>query len=385
MIVAHIITSLDDGGAEAVLYRLCHVDSENSHIVICLQGEGKYGPLLESDGVTVYCLDMPRGSLTLRGVIKLYRLLRQIKPNAVQTWMYHADLVGGIVARFAGIHNILWGLHTTTLEVGKTKQITIIIARVNALLSRWIPRLIVSCSNKGVAVHQALGFDGNKLVVIPNGYDLSEFNPDIKGGAAIRSNLYISQDKPLLGMVARFDPQKDHRNLIEALGLLNKGGQDFLCILVGGEMTEDNHELIQWLDFFDVRDRVILLGQRSDIPMIMNALDVHVLSSLYGEAFPNVLCEAMACGTPCVTTDVGDASLIVGDTGWSVPAGDAELLSVSIADAIKKKYTDPEAWERLKLDVTRRIAENFSLEVMVARYNRVWDGTVRQVCSAEDN
>ena len=374
MKVAHIITGLEDGGAEAVLYRLCVADNKNSHVVISLQGNGKYGPLLDVTGIIVHCLEMPRGSITFGGILKLVHLLRDIQPDVVQTWMYHADLIGGLVARAMGVRKVFWGLHSTTLKKGKTKRTTIIVAKINALLSRWIPKRIVSCSQKGVLVHQALGYAKDKFTVIPNGYDLRQFafNPQL--GHALKLSLSIPDEMPLFGMVGRFDPHKDHLNLIAALGLLKQDGCDFRCVLVGSGMTEENSELMSWLDKYEVHDRVLLLGQRNDIPTIMNMIDVHVLSS-YGEAFPNVLCEAMACGTPCVTTDVGDAAVIVGDTGWVVAPGSVKLLSQAMFESIQMKFANLTEWEMREIKATQRIFDNFSIEIMMDFYNRMWRET----------
>ena len=107
MKILHIITGLNDGGAEAVLYRLCKFDSAHKHIVVSLMVEGKYGPLLKELGVKLYCLNMPAGRIRFSGMIKLFKLLRQHKPDVIQTWMYHADLIGGVVGRLAGIKNIV--------------------------------------------------------------------------------------------------------------------------------------------------------------------------------------------------------------------------------------------------------------------------------------
>lgn len=375
MNVVHIITDLNDGGAEAVLYRLCLADEQNTRVVITLQDEGKYGPLLEMADITVYCLGMQRGKITLKGVLKLAQLLRELRPDVVQTWMYHADLIGGVVARAVGIRHIFWGVHNTTLEKGKAKRTTIMVARINALLSRWIPKGIVSCSHKGVVVHQALGYASEKFRVIPNGYDLRYFSPDIQSGVALKSIIAVPDGISLLGTVARFDSEKDHLNLITALGLLKQSSHDFRCILVGKGMTKKNSVLTTWLDLHHVSDRVFLLGQRSDIPAVMNALDVHVLSSS-SEAFPNVLCEAMACGTPCITTDVGDAALIVGDIGWVVPAYSAQQLSQAMTEAIEQKSSDLAGWKRRKLRATQRIYNNFSIENMADSYRSIWDESI---------
>jgi len=327
--------------------------------------------LLQDAGITVHCLNMPRGFVTLNGIWMLMRLLRRMKPDVVQTWMYHADLVGGLAAYVVGIRRILWGSHHANLDSGKVRLATRIVARFNALLSHWIPWRIVSCSHRGASVHQAIGYAADKFVVIPNGYNLDQFASNSQARTSLRSNLSIPEGMVVLGMVARFDPQKDHLNLIRALGLLKQSGLDFRCMLIGDGMNESNAELVDWLDAHGIRERMLLLGQRRDIVAIMNALDVHVLSSL-GEAFPNVLCEAMACGTPCITTDVGDAKLIVGDTGWVVPAKSSEMLAEAISNAVNTWFSEPELWKRRQIEARQRVFENFSIEKMVERYSAIW-------------
>lgn len=154
---------------------------------------------------------------------------------------------------------------------------------------------------------------------------MEQYSPNKTKALDLRTQWNISQNIPLIGMVARFDPQKDHRTLIKSLSFLKRSQKMFHCILVGSEMDVTNSDLLAWIKAEDVEENITLLGRRNDIPSVMNALDIHVLSSI-GEAFPNVLAEAMACGTPCVTTDVGDAALIVGDTGWIVMPANALLL-----------------------------------------------------------
>ncbi|MGB5324268.1 MAG: glycosyltransferase [Pseudomonadales bacterium] len=367
-----MITGLNDGGAEAVLYRLCLADQQNSHVVISLQAEGKYGSLLNTAGITVHYMNMQRWLFTPVIIWRLARLLRQLGPDVVQTWMYHGDLIGGLAARAAGIRSVFWGMHNTTLEKGKTKRATILVMRLNALLSGWIPKRIVSASQKGVVVHQALGYAKDKFRVVRYGYDLHQFAPNLQARSTLRSALDIPDGMFVLGMVARFDPHKDPLNLIRALGLLKQSGHDFRCLLIGSGMNDANVELISWLDTNNVRAEVLLLGQRNDIPTVMNALDIHVLSSAYGEAFPNVLCEAMACGTPCVTTDMGDAGVIVANTGWVVPAKSAKALAQAMTFAVEEQGADPVAWEQRQKEARLHILNNFFMEKMVDDYNRAW-------------
>lgn len=375
MKIFHITTGLNDGGAEAVLYRLATKNEPTRHHVISLMDEGKYGPLLRKAGAKVTCLNMPRGRLTLGGLWHLWRLLRQERPKVVQTWMYHGDLVGGVIARLAGVERVCWGIHHTTLEPSKSARSTILVARVNARLSRWVPDAIVCCAETARAVHTALGYAADKMVVIPNGYDLQRFRPDAEARQRLRQELAVPEGVSLLGMVGRFDPQKDHANLIAALSRLKQCGAAFFCVLVGTGMTESNATLVQWIANHGLVDWVTLLGQRNDVPDVMSALDLHLLSSS-AEAFPNVLAEAMACGTPCVTTDVGDAALIVGDTGWVVPPGNPEALAQAIATGLHERMNQPAEWAVRQTAARQRILSNFSIEKMVNAYEQVWTAKV---------
>lgn len=372
MKVLHIITGLNNGGAESVLYRLSVASHPKNHHVISMMGAGKYGPLLEEAGVKVTCLNMPAGRVSFSGLWRLYCLLRNEKPSVVQTWMYHADLIGGVIARLAGIRNVCWNIRHSELEAGKSKRTTIWVAKACTLLSKWVPRKIICCAEKARQVHIEYGYDTTKMVVIGNGYNLELFKPDQVAGMVVRKELGISNTDILLGMVGRFNVQKNHKGLLNALNLLRDKGIDFKCALVGTGMNSANPTLVDWIADNDLQNEILLLGQRTDIPAIMNALDTHVLSSS-SEGFPNVLAEAMACGTPCVTTNAGDAAQIVVDTGWVVPVSDDRALAEALLEAVGEWKDQPELWERRSLAAVDRVAESYSLKKMVESYHSVWN------------
>ena len=373
MRVLQIITGLNNGGAEAVLLRLVAADKQRDaqHHVVSLMDRGIYAERLEQAGATVHTLNFPRGRVTAAGLVQLFRLIREIRPDVVQTWMYHSDLIGGLVGRLAGVRAIAWGIRHANLDPAHNSRATLGIVRVCALLSGWVPRKIVSCSAQASRVHQAVGYRADKFIHIPNGYNLQRLQPDAASRSALRAELGIAHNAFVLGMVARFDVQKDHRNLVQALGLLKRRGVPFTCLLVGVGMDEANGELRGWLDAAGVAGHVKLLGPRSDVPAVMNALDVHVLSSL-GEAFPNVLAEAMACGTPCVTTDVGDAAVIVADHGWVVAPQDSDVLAEGLIQAHNNFTADGAAWQARQAACRAHIMANFELELMCQRYRQAW-------------
>jgi glycosyltransferase involved in cell wall biosynthesis len=290
--------------------------------------------------------------------------------------MYHGDLLGGFAARLVGIKSIVWGVHNTLLEPGKSKKFTILISHILAKLSWWIPKKIVTCARRAIDVHESLGYDRKKMHFIPNGYDLADFQPGLDPQDKFRASLLSDRTIPLIGTVGRFDPQKDHANLLDALAIVRDRGTAFRCVLVGTGVDSTNAQILEWIVQRGLADHVQLLGRRSDIPSIMNALDLHVLSSS-AEAFPNVVCEAMACGTPCVVTDVGDAAYIVGDTGWVVPKGNPQALALAVQSACHELLHQSFKWSLRKNAARQRIVENFSIEKMVNAYKKVWTGVVR--------
>lgn len=372
MKILHIITGLDTGGAETVLYRLVTTDKENNHVVLSLLDGGVYGERLTARDIPVYTLNMIRGQINLQALLQIYRLVRKIDPDLVQTWMYHASLLGGVVSRIAGKRSVVWVVQHSDLDPKYISRKTLLVTRLCAYLSHVVPRLIIFCSQRASEIHIKLGYNQKKMMVIPNGYDANEFNFHNELRKRLRTEWDIRSEEILIGMVARWHPQKGHANLIAALAALSqKYNSKWRCVLVGPNIDIKNDTLVTLLKQYNVFNQVSLLGSRSDISSVMNAFDIHVLSSSFGEAFPNVVAEAMACGTPSIVTDVGDAAFIVGNTGWVVQPGNAPDLADAMHQAILSMAND-DAWNERKIACRKRIVENFSLEKMIKSYNDVW-------------
>ena len=371
MTILHIISGLNRGGAETILYRLCQHDKKHNHVIISLTDFRDNGIVPNQENITVYKLDFSNRRINILGLFKLYKLIKQIKPNIVQTWMIHADMIGGIVARLAGIKNIFWSVHYTTLVKGKTKKLTILITKINAFLSHFVPKRIIYCAEKSREVQESHGFKKTIGVVVQNGYDVDSFIQNSTLGLNFRSELDISTDAFVIGHVGSYHPLKDQTNLINTFSLLDKKGFKFNAVLAGINLDYNNHKLVSLIDKKGLSDRVHLLGRRNDIPSVMNGIDLFVLSSV-SEAFPNVLNEAMACGTPCVSTDVGDASIILGDTGWVVPPKNSESLANSVIKALKEKESNNDLWLQRGDACRQRIVEKFNLQKMIKKYTEVW-------------
>jgi glycosyltransferase involved in cell wall biosynthesis len=373
MKIVHIITSLLDGGAEGVLYRLCCYDQMNEHVVISLRGQGKYGKLLSNNKIKIYTLNMEPGKL-FRSLLSLYKLIKIIKiekADIVQTWLYHADFFGGIAARLAGVKNLIWNVRHSNFNKNDTKKNLLILIKVLAKLSYFLPKKIIFCSIKSMNLHNKIGYQSHRMEYVPNGYDLKKFKPNLIKKAIFRKKINLDNRTTLFGNVARFHPQKDHKNLLEALSILKKDKMFFKCVLVGFGITSRNNILVKLIKKFKLTNEIILLGPQKDINLIMNGIDIHILASQHGESFPNVVGEAMASGTPCVVTDVGDSSLIVGKTGWVAKHHNSSDLSNNIKKAVKKLKSNK--WQHHCLLCRERINNKFTLNKMVNGYNNVWN------------
>jgi glycosyltransferase involved in cell wall biosynthesis len=369
--VCHVITGLNTGGAEMMLYKLMSaIDRATFECdVVSLLDAGPVAERIRALGVPVRSLGMRRGAPSPHGLVRLARWMRQDPPDVVQTWLYHADLVGGLASRLAGGAPVAWNIRQSTLDPRGNKRSTIWTGRVCAWLSRWLPTRIVCCSEASARLHTALGYASERMIVIPNGFDLAAFRPDPAARRAVRAELGVPDQAPLVGLVARFDPHKDHRVFAAAAGRLAVRRPDVHFVLCGDGIVDENARLVGWLRAAGVRERCHLLGRRDDTPRLNAALDL-AASSSYGEGFPNVLGEAMACGVPCVATDVGDSALIDGDTGRVVPPRDPDAL----ADAWEALLAlEPSARAALGLAARQRVEAQFSLPTVVRRYETLYE------------
>jgi glycosyltransferase involved in cell wall biosynthesis len=369
--VTHIIAGLLTGGAEMMLYKvLSRWDRSRFRArVISLSQSGFIADRIQGLGVPVHTLGMSINRPDPRPFLRLARWLRIDPPDVVQTWMYHADLVGGLTARLVSDAPILWGIRTGPLEDRSFKRSTLMVIQTCARLSRLLPTRILCCSEAGRREHEALGYDHDKMVVVPNGFDLEAFRPDPEARAALRGELGISDETPLIGMVARYDPVKDHATFFEAAARLHAVMPEARFVLCGRDVTWENRAMASMIDRAGVRQVVHLLGQREDAHRVIAALDVSTLSSACGEGFSNVIGESMACAVPCVVTDVGDAAQILGDTGLVVPPRRPETLA---AGWRRMAELPAEARAERGRAARERVESRFSLDVIVRRYQDLY-------------
>ncbi|MCC6139076.1 MAG: glycosyltransferase [Nitrospira sp.] len=364
--IVHVISGLETGGAERMLAKLVGAmdQARFSNVVISLTDSGRLGGAIESSGVAVYCLGMKRGRLDVLALLRLIRLLRRLQPMVVQSWLYHADLLSVLAVKFFRLPVLVWNIRCSDMDLGQYRPLTRWVQRVLARLSA-APGAVVVNSEAGKRQHERVGYRPRRWQVIPNGFDTQQFRPDSTMRSSLRKDWQIPEDAVIVGLVARVDPMKDHATFLCAAQQVAESRRNVYFLLVG----KDTETLVPVVDAKGLTDRVRALGYRSDVERLLPAVDMLCLSSAFGEGFPNVLGEAMACGIPCVSTDVGDARRIIGDTGLIVPARDPVSLAHAVNDLIDRGAA---AREQLGRAARARIESEYSLARVVDRYTALY-------------
>jgi glycosyltransferase involved in cell wall biosynthesis len=379
--IMHLITTLGQGGAERMLTQVVPRPTDvprgddgapsERHVVVSLVPGGMFLDHLVAAGVEVRDLGMRPGRDVLRGVVRLARLLRELRPALVISWMYHASLLDLLARGLAGRARrarMVWMLRGA-LDTGLGKDSglrlhTRMTIRLLAQLSHR-PEAVVVNSRTGRSHHIRAGFRPRRWLVRPNGCDTARFYPDPDDRDAVRAQLGITPGSVVAMSVARVHPQKDHRTLLAALRHAHARHPELAVVLVGTgteALSEDDPSL----------PRIHGLGERTDVARLLRAADLVVSSSLT-EGLPNALLEAMASGLVPVATDVGDCRHVVGDTGYVVASGDADALAAAVRAVIELPASDRAA---LGARARERVMQDFALTIAHAEYRGLWDPAV---------
>ncbi|RKN85656.1 glycosyltransferase family 4 protein [Paenibacillus ginsengarvi] len=368
--ITHIITGLYAGGAEAMLYKLLSkTDMERFEpSVISLMDKGVYGEKIERLGVPLFTVNMPSGLMLPHHWWRLVQIVKRVKPDLLQGWMYHGNLACHLTLRHVPV---VWNIRGSHCDLRALKASTATVVWLGGKLSR-LPVKIINNSMESVKQHsQLLGYPEEKFQVIPNGFDTDTFKASESARRKIRSELGIPNDAFCIGLIARYHPLKDHATFLKAAARLLEmtRSDNVYFLLVGWDVDYKNRALKEMIEQLRLDNRVLLLGGRSDIPEVTASLDIATLCST-SEGFPNVIGEAMSCEVPCVVTNVGDCAWIVGETGVVVPAGKSEEL----AQGLKLIYEADSRSRSLKgMRARQRVQNMFSLNSVVERYESLYE------------
>ncbi len=369
MRIAHVITGLGGGGAEFMLARLCAAMAAAGYElqVFSLTAGGPIAEQLRRLNIPLFELGLRGAGDLPRGVLALRRALRGFAPDLVQTWLCHADLIGGLIARYSLGVPVLWGVHQADGDRRDMAFTTRLILRLCAALASRVPSRVICCAEAAQRARLASGFPAALLEVIPNGVDCIQFHPDQDARAHLRRELGVAPDTLLIGMPARWHIDKDHALLCAAAKLVLARCPDAHFVLCGEGMHGGNAPLASMIAATGRAQAFHLLGFRNDMAALLAALDVGVLSSRT-EAFPNVIVETMACAVPFVATAVGDVATMIGedgDSGRIVIAGDAEALAAALLEVLLSSAAQRAT---MGAQARARVLARFSLATTVARY-----------------
>lgn len=363
-------SGLGVGGAELALERL--IPQLQARGVVCavasLRELGPVGERMRAAGIEVHALGMRPPRPSIAGFVRLWRLVRQFRPDVLQGWMYHGNIAAQFARLAAPSAKICGAIHQTLARPEMDPWTTRAVIRLDAWLSYLAARTIY-VARSAETQHLARGYSQRAACFIPNGFDTAAFAPDESMRSAMRAELGLMPEHFVFGAVGRFHPVKDQASFLKAAALNAEQAPHARFVMVGEGLTQDNVELAPLLAQPELQGRVQMLGRRDDVPRLMQALDVLVLSSL-SEGLPNVVAEAMSCAVPCVVTDVGDTAWMVGETGWVVPPGDAQQLADGMHAALR---ADPAMRNARGEAARKRIADHFSIEVVAQAYLSLYE------------
>jgi glycosyltransferase involved in cell wall biosynthesis len=380
MNILHVIIGLNVGGAENSLKRLIdsHKDNTNyQHSVISLMTIGKVGEQLQESGIEVCSLGL-KSLLSLPiTFFRLIRFIRKANPDIVHTWMYHADLLGGLAA-WVMRTKVIWSIRNTDISINSGTAVTTkYIMYACAFLSSYIPKRIVCVANAAAISHGNYGYNKKIMITIANGYDVDKINQAATKipKCDFRHSLNIAQDSIVIGSVGRYNDYKDYPTFIKTATILLKSNPTLQFLLVGKDVDYDNKTLAQLITATGHQNNFILLGERDDVPACLSIMDIFCLHSI-SEGFPNALGEAMSVGLPCVTTDAGDAAMMVENRALVVDHSQPFLLARSVQNLLDLPSTK-------RKQIGKELQQHIINEYSIVKVQKSYEALYQQVITYE--
>ncbi len=379
--VLHVTTGLSIGGAEMMLLKVTSQSDRSRflHSVVSLGAEGSLAPRFRDAGMEVHSLNI---SATRPRLAALRSRIRTFDPALIQGWMYHGNVAATLGRALARSRAALaWNIRQTLYDLRREKRLTAGVIRTGALLSR-LPDAIVYNSSTSAMQHEKLGYDARRHKLIPNGFDCTAFAPDAQARARVRSQLRFRESDVVVGLVSRFHPMKDHMTFVAAAAQIATIYPQARFLLVGRGLRAPETGILAALENAGLGKRTTVEDERDDMVDVYNALDIACSSSAWGEGFSNAIGEAMACGVPCVVTDVGDSAAIVAQTGIVVAARDTARLAAAVGELVA---VGPEGRRARGAAARLRIEEHYALAAVVAQYESLYESLTRSGTSRRHN
>ncbi|RJF93642.1 glycosyltransferase [Sphingomonas cavernae] len=362
----HVITALNVGGAETMLARLVAQGAPSiDQRILSLMTPGPAGERIAAGGTPIDTLSIHRRLASPTRALNLMRLARHRRPDLIMGWMHHGHIASWLAARAVSpAPPLIWNVRHSLDDIRNEKWTTQQVMRLGAVLSKR-PAAIIYNSHAARTQYEALGYSPRHALVIPNGFDCDKYRPDPAAPRRLRGLFGIDEDAVVVGMVARAHPMKDPGNLVEAVRRARSDGADIHLLIVGQGMASADAAHARAMASGLPPDRYTLVDGRADVAAWLGGLDILALPSAWGEGFPNIVGEAMACGVPCIATDVGESRSIIAETGLVVPPRDPDALARALVQLVD---AGSEARRRLGQAARGRIIERYALHDVAARY-----------------
>ncbi len=356
MHILHLISGLNSGGAESVLFKLIKNDNDNKHNVISFS-EGFYLSELKKNKIDVNIIKL-NNIFFIINIIRLIFLIKKKNPDIIQSWMYHADFITIFLKLFFIKKKFFWNIRNTTPRLEWSGLLTIIFGKICALFSYIVPNRIISCSKTALIEHSNFGYCKKKFKLIFNGFDSNTFKPNLKNRKLNRKKLKIDDDDFVIGCFARYHPQKNHKTLIVSFENFFTKYNKSKLLLIGENLPKILSKK---------NKNIIILSPTKKINEMYNVIDLFILPSIGYEGFPNVLAEAMLSKVYCLATNVGDSKRILGKYGKIFKKKNPKDLTKKIFEFIKKRNS------LSKINSRDYVIQNFGINEMVRQYNVLWN------------
>ena len=364
--ILFICNSLDIGGAEKIMYEVVKSLKSYKKEVICLTRSGYHSNLLENEGIKISYCNLNKKLLEFPKIIKIYKTILNKKPKIIHSFLYHSDLLAGVLGKLTFTKTILWSVHHDFIKSDNTILRNIQI-KFLSMISHFIPNKIIYCSRESLSNHEKFGYSKRKSILIENGICTNKFHANKNYYRKLRNLLNLKKNSFLIGHIARFHPVKGHKILLNFLKIVKEKNKNFKCLLIGRDINKNNLLLNQQIKKYNLEDKIILYGETKFPEKLIKAFDLNVISSL-SESSSLVLLEAMASGVPTLSTNVGPIMKTIGNSGWVVKNKSSKDLAEKLIFIINNKshLKDKSSLAR------QRIIEKYSQEKMLKKYNLIY-------------
>jgi glycosyltransferase involved in cell wall biosynthesis len=364
--IVHIISSLDVGGCEKVLFNLLSFDKSKKTrtLVISLNLKGYYAERLIEGGFEVLSLNLKEKKFL--SIFLFIKSIINFKPDIIQGWMYHGNLFA-LFAKFLLFKktNLFWNIRQTLYDINLEKRYTKLVILICKIFSKF-PTKILANSKVSILQHIKYGYADN-FQLVTNGVDIHNFKIDNNLGSLFRRKFGISENADCIGLIARYHPMKDHNFFIENI-LKVLTDKNIVPVIVGKDIVNQKNKIFQLVPN-ELRSKFILVDEYNDINEVLNSLNLICVTSRWGEGMSNILIEAMSTGLNCISSEIGDNKVLIKNFGSSYTIGDS-ITFVSLLNKHISKATD---YKKRSMDNRNHIIKNYSLTLMFQKYFEIYN------------